>query len=310
MSRALTLVESNNPEHQNLSREIVSACIPLAGNSIRIAISGSPGVGKSTIIEALGLHAISQGCKPAILAIDPSSDITKGSILGDKTRMENLAKNEIAFIRPSPTSGTLGGVTNTTIESIILCEAAGYDTIFIETVGVGQSETFAQKLSDIFILLVAPGGGDELQGIKRGIVELADIIVVNKAEEDRKALSEATIKAYKNAIHLATAKESGWIVNVISCSALNHKGIDDLWKLILAYRTQLNKTEHLKIKRKTQDIFWATSSIQQKFSSLLRSDEKLNELQNEILSQIESGKLSPDKAAQTFLSKLVIKTRS
>jgi len=300
-------VESNNHEHQALAREIITACLPLSGNSIRIAISGAPGVGKSTIIESLGLHVIAEGRKPAILAIDPTSDITGGSILGDKTRMESLSKNEVAFIRPSPTSGTLGGVTKNTIESIILCEAAGYDTIFVETVGVGQSETFAQKLTDIFILLVAPGGGDELQGIKRGIVELADIIVVNKAEEDRKALSEASIKAYKNATHLATSKDSGWVVKVIPCSALNHNGIDELWKLTMDHANLISGNDHLKRKRKAQNIFWAKNSMQQKFNALLSSDKKLAELYNKILLQIENGHLSPDKAAPTLINNLSIK---
>ena len=282
-------------------------CLPLSGNSIRIAISGPPGVGKSTIIESLGSHLITQGKKLAILAIDPSSDITHGSILGDKTRMESLSKNEAAFIRPSPTSGTLGGVAKSTIESIILCEANGYDTIIIETVGVGQSETFAQKLADIFILLVAPGGGDELQGIKRGIVELADIIVVNKAEEERKALSDATLKAYENAIHFASAKESGWAVQVISCSALHNRGIDNLWNLILDHDKQLRNKDQLSVKRKEQHVFWAKNSMQQKFNSLLVSDKKIKTLYNDIISQIEQGHLSPDKAAQTLMSKLNIR---
>ena len=280
--------------------------MPYSGKSTRIAISGSPGVGKSTIIEALGLHIIEQGYHPAILAIDPSSNISHGSILGDKTRMESLSKNEKAFIRPSPTRGTLGGVTQKTYESIILCEAAGYDTIFIETVGVGQSETFAQKLSDLFILLVAPGGGDELQGIKRGIVELADIIVVNKSEENRKALSDASLKAYKNATHLAQAKVSNWPICILPCSALNQVGIDKLWEEILAYQKLTEKNGYHQKQRKSQNIYWAKNAISNGFNSLLFSNEQLKKLTAEIMSDISTGTLSPEKAAQVFLSKLNI----
>jgi len=261
------------------------------------------------MIEALGLHVISRGGKPAILAIDPTSDISHGSILGDKTRMERLSKNESAFIRPSPTRGTLGGVAKNTIESIILCEAAGYDTIFIETVGVGQSETFAQKLTDLFILLVAPGGGDELQGIKRGIVELADIVVVNKAEEDRRSLSDATIKAYENAIHLAAPKSTGWTVRVMPCSALNNEGIDQLWKLVLSYKALLQKNNHLLEKRKSQREFWAKKSMENEFLSLLINDKKLKELYNLILYQVKEGKMSPIKAAAELLSKIMIEVK-
>lgn len=303
------MVESNNSEHQESAKLLISKCLPLSGKSSRIAISGSPGVGKSTIIEALGLHVISQGRKPAILAIDPTSDISQGSILGDKTRMEQLSKNESAFIRPSPTSGTLGGVAKNTIESIILCESAGYDTILIETVGVGQSETFAQKLTDLFILLVAPGGGDELQGIKKGIVELADIIVVNKAEDDRKALSDATISAYENALHLAAPKASGWTVKVTPCSALHNQGIDHLWNLVLSHIEIMQKNNRLEEKRKNQRSFWAKNSMESEFASLLITNHKINRLYKAILDQVRSGEVSPDKAAQELLSNIMIEVK-
>lgn len=284
---------------------MVELCLPNAGNSLRIAISGSPGVGKSTIIEALGIHVIDQGYKPAILAVDPSSDISQGSILGDKTRMEKLSKNEEAFIRPSPTSGTLGGVTQKTFESIILCEAAGYDTIFVETVGVGQSETFAQKMTDIFLLLVAPGTGDELQGIKRGIVELADIIVINKAEEARKALSDASLKAYKNATHLATAKASGFPIKVLPCSALNNTGIVELWASITAFKEHVIANQFILEKRKNQNVMWAKNSMENAFIKLIGQKE-INGLFNDILQEVRSNKISPNQAADKFISKLNI----
>ncbi len=293
-----------------IAKELIERCLPKAGNSLRVAISGSPGVGKSTIIESLGLYLIQQGRKPAILAIDPTSDISHGSILGDKTRMEQLSKKEEAFIRPSPTSGTLGGVTKNTIESIILCEAAGYDTILIETVGVGQSETNAQKLSDLFILLVAPGGGDELQGIKRGIVELADIIVVNKAEEERKTLSDATIKAYKNATHLATQKKSRWQVQVIPCSALNNSGIDKLWELVTLYEADTKSNGHFVACRKEQNIFWAENSMEQHFNSLLKSDKNLSLLFDDIITRVKDENLSPNKASSELLNQIIIKTKN
>lgn len=306
LSKALTLVESTNSNDQKIADDLVSKCLPHAGKSMRIAISGSPGVGKSTIIESLGLHIVEKGYRPAILAIDPSSDISQGSILGDKTRMERLSKTEKAFIRPSPTSGTLGGVTQKTFEAIILCEAAGYDTIFIETVGVGQSETFAKKLSDLFILLVAPGGGDELQGIKRGIVELADIIVVNKSEENRKALSDASLKAYKNATHMAQVKDSNWPISILACSALNSIGIDKLWEQVLAYQVLTQKNGYQQHQRKQQKIYWAKNAMRNGFNSILNSNQAIKKVFDNVISDIANDQLSPEKAANSFLSKLKI----
>ena len=301
----MTIIESTSEEHQSTAAQLVDFCLPHAGNALRIAISGSPGVGKSTMIEALGTHITSLGLKLAVLAVDPTSDISQGSILGDKTRMEMLSKNEDAFIRPSPTSGTLGGVTQRTFEAIILCEAAGYDIIFIETVGVGQSETFAQKLSDIFLLLVAPGTGDELQGIKRGIVELADIIVINKAEEERKALSDASVKAYRNATHLAPPKASGYPIKVLPCSALKNIGINDLWNEIKAYQKHISENNYLEEKRSEQNLYWAKNSIEYAFKNMLtRNDLKSN--LNKTLNEVQLGKLSPNKAAEKFMNALNI----
>lgn len=301
----MTTIESTHIEHQSTAAQLVELCSPNSGKALRIAISGSPGVGKSTMIEALGTHITGLGLKLAVLAVDPSSDISQGSILGDKTRMEKLSKNENAFIRPSPTSGTLGGVTQRTFEAVILCEAAGYDIIFIETVGVGQSETFAQKLSDIFLLLVAPGTGDELQGIKRGIVELADIIVINKAEDERKALSEASVKAYRNATHLAPPKASGYPIKVLPCSALKNIGIEDLWKEITSYHNHISDNKYLDQKRSDQNLFWAKSSIEHTFKNLLNQERFKSNLDNTLLA-VKSGQLSPNKAAEKFMNALNI----
>lgn len=300
-------MESTNEEHQKIAASLVELCLPHAGAALRVAISGSPGVGKSTIIESLGLHIIEEGYAPAVLAIDPTSDISLGSILGDKTRMEKLSKNERAFIRPSPTSGTLGGVTQKTFEAIILCEAAGYDTIFIETVGVGQSETSAQKLSDVFLLLVAPGSGDELQGIKRGIVELADIIVINKAEPERKALSDASVKAYQNATHLAQAKPSGFPIKVLPCSALNNVGIVELWKTITDYQKHVKASNYLDKKRNDQNITWAKSSMENAFQNLM-SKADVDVLFNDVLNEVRKKQITPNQAAKIFISKLNLST--
>ena len=303
------MVESTKYDHQKLAQALISLCLPHSGDAFRIAISGSPGVGKSTIIEAIGLHIIDQGRKPAILAVDPTSNVSLGSILGDKTRMEKLSKNEQAFIRPSPTSGTLGGVTQKTFEAIILCEAAGYDTIFIETVGVGQSETFAQQLSDIFLLLVAPGTGDELQGIKRGIVELADIIIINKAEEERKALSDASVKAYRNATHLAQAKPSGFPIKVLPCSALNQIGIDNLWNEVESYQTHIKSNEYLTQKRKQQNLTWASSSMENAFKNLMNQKE-VSHLFNKVLDEVRNNEIDPNEASEKFISQLNIHKRA
>ncbi len=232
LSKAITLVESSLPKHQEIAQQIIEQCIQYAGKSIRLGITGVPGVGKSTFIESLGIYLTGQGHQLAVLAIDPSSEKTKGSILGDKTRMEKLSVDKNAFIRPSPSAGSLGGVARKTKEIIILCEAAGFDTIIVETVGVGQSETAVHSMVDFFLLLMLAGAGDELQGIKRGIMEMADALVINKADGDNVKKAKLAQLEYKNALHLFPPSESGWIPTVNTCSSLNNKGIEEVWKVI------------------------------------------------------------------------------
>lgn len=235
LSQAVTLVESNNPAHQQLAQEVVLQCLPFAGNSVRLGITGMPGAGKSTFIEALGKTITGQGRKLAVLAIDPTSEKTKGSILGDKTRMEALSTDANAYIRPSPTSGSLGGVARKTRAIITLCEAAGFNTIFIETVGVGQSETAVHSMVDFFLLLQLAGAGDELQGIKRGIMEMADLLVVNKSDGDNIDKAKLAAAQYRNALHLFPASDSGWSPKVLTCSALENRGVSEVWTTILEY---------------------------------------------------------------------------
>src|SRR6056297_869692 len=265
LSRALTLVESRQAGHQKMAADILDRCLPFTGNSIRLGITGSPGVGKSTFIETLGMQTLQKNHRIAVLAIDPSSSVTKGSLLGDKTRMEQLSRQERAFIRPSPASETLGGVAHSTKESIPICEAAGYDLIIVETVGVGQSETLVREMVDFFLLLMLPGAGDDLQGIKRGIVELADLIVINKAEGDRKPLAQQTQRDFKRALHLFPPSTSSWSVQVRLASALQNEGIDEIWDLITTYTQQ--ESESITQRRAQQNAFW----LDYRFRDLARS---------------------------------------
>jgi len=265
LSRALTLVESRHDNHQKIAAEILDRCLPFTGNSVRVGITGSPGVGKSTFIEALGMHTLNKGARMAVLAVDPSSSITKGSLLGDKTRMEHLSRQENAFIRPSPASETLGGVAHSTKESILLCEAAGYDLIIVETVGVGQSETLVREMVDFFLLLILPGSGDDLQGIKRGIVELADLIVINKSDGNRRSLAQETQRDFKRALHLFPPSTSSWTVQVLLASALKQEGVTDIWTEIQKYVEE--ESETITSRRAQQNAFW----LDYRFRDLARS---------------------------------------
>jgi LAO/AO transport system kinase len=264
LSKAITLIESSLPEHNALAQKIISLCLPHSGKSIRIGITGIPGVGKSTFIESFGSFLTENERKLAVLAIDPSSERSKGSILGDKTRMEKLSADPKAFIRPSPSGGSLGGVARKTRESIILCEAAGFDTIFIETVGVGQSETAVHSMVDFFLLLMLPGAGDELQGIKRGIMEMADLIVINKADGQNVERAKLAKTEFQNALHLFPAPESGWIPKVLTCSALKNSGIDTIWEEIVYYRKLTLENEFFRKKRNKQSLYWMYETINEK----------------------------------------------
>ena len=253
LSQAITLVESSLTKHQTIAQEIIEQCLPFTGKSIRIGITGVPGVGKSTFIEALGVLVTGKGHQLAVLAIDPSSERTRGSILGDKTRMEQLANDRNAFIRPSPSAGSLGGVARKTKEIIVLCEAAGFDVVFVETVGVGQSETAVHSMVDFFLLLMLAGAGDELQGIKRGIMEMADAIAINKADGDNLTKAQLAMRQYQNALHLFPPSESGWEPLVSTCSSLTNDGVEAIWDIVEQYKKFSLESGYLYRKRQKQE---------------------------------------------------------
>ncbi len=267
LSQAVTLVESAKPEHQEMAQLVIEKCVPFSGNSIRVGITGVPGAGKSTSIDAFGLHLLNQGHKLAVLAIDPSSEISKGSILGDKTRMERLSTKENAFIRPSPSAGSLGGVARKTRETIILCEAAGFDYIFVETVGVGQSETAVHSMVDFFLLIQLAGTGDELQGIKRGIMEMADGIIINKADGSNIDKAKLAQSHFKNALHLFPMPESGWSPQVLTYSGYYEIGIKEVWDMVSEYIDFVKKNGYFQHRRNEQSKFWMYESINERLKS-------------------------------------------
>ena len=302
LSRAITLIESKLAEHHTLAQEIIEKCLPYTGRSTRIGITGSPGVGKSTFIEAFGMHLIDQeNRKPAVLAIDPSSQKNKGSILGDKTRMEKLSTHPQAFIRPTPAGDSLGGVAAKTRESMLLCEAAGYDTILIETVGVGQSEIAVHSMVDFFLLLLLPGAGDELQGIKRGIVEMADLIAINKADGDRTEPAKSARKDYAMALHLFPPKESGWTPKVVTCSALEQNGMAEIWEQINSFLSLTKQNGWFENNRKQQAKNWFYELLEQGLKQLFYKDEKVSGKLKAIEQEVIQGKVSSANAAKRLL---------
>lgn len=301
LSKAITLVESTNIKHQQKANEILNLCLPHANKSVRIGITGVPGVGKSTFIETFGKHLTSQGKKVAVLAVDPSSSVNKGSILGDKTRMEALVTDENAFIRPSPSGTSLGGVAQKTRESIILCEAAGFDTIIIETVGVGQSETVVHSMVDFFLLLKLAGAGDELQGIKRGIIEMADAIVINKADGENKQNAKIAKVAFNRALHLYPLKESKWQPKVLTASALHNSGIKEVNNMILTYIDITKKNTYFNKKRNNQNKFWLLSTIEQQLKTNFYKKPKIKSALQEEIDNLENGKTTPFNAAKRLL---------
>ena len=286
LGQGITLLESTLPEHKEQSQELISECLPHIGKSIRVGVTGVPGVGKSTFIEVLGKLLTRQGKKVAVLAIDPTSERTHGSILGDKSRMHELAADKNAFIRPSPSSGTLGGVANKTRESIILCEAAGFDIILIETVGVGQSETTVSNLVDFFLLLMLAGAGDELQGIKRGIMELADTLIITKADGDNMQEAKNAALEYKRALHLFPTMENGWTPQVSTCSALGNTGIDKIWDIITTYDSQMITIGWKNENRKKQNIYWLHQIVKEELGSKqynsLKAEGKFKMMEKEL----------------------------
>ncbi|MBL6962368.1 MAG: methylmalonyl Co-A mutase-associated GTPase MeaB [Bacteroidetes bacterium] len=301
LGRAITLVESSLADQHEIAQRIIEKCLPYSGNSLRVGITGIPGVGKSTFIESFGLDLINKGKKIAVLAIDPSSDRSKGSILGDKTRMEKLALHEQAFIRPSPSAGTLGGVARKTRESILLCEAAGYDTIFIETVGVGQSETAVHSMVDLFLLLMLPGAGDEIQGIKRGIMELADLIVINKADDNRIEKVKLSQRDLLNALHLFPPTPSGWTPAVEYCSARNGSRLDLVWEQIRKYEDLIKKNNYFNIQRKDQAKYWFYETLNAELKRQFFEDNRIKKSLKKFEKQVLSSEISPFEAARQLL---------
>lgn len=303
LSRAITLIESTNTEHLDKANEVIQGCLPHANQSVRIGITGVPGVGKSTFIEAFGKYLTSIGKKVAVLAVDPSSSISHGSILGDKTRMEELVKDENAYIRPSASGDSLGGVARKTRETIILCEACGFDTIIIETVGVGQSETAVHSMVDFFLLLKIAGAGDELQGIKRGIMEMADTIVINKADGDNIAKAKLAKTEFNRALHLFPAKNSGWIPKVTTCSAYEKTGIDQVWQIIAEYFELTKENQYFEHKRQEQNQYWMLETINEQLKNRFYNNPEIKALLDQNKKAVQNNEISPFAAAQILLEK-------
>ncbi len=302
LSKGLTLVESKKAEHRLMAEELIHLALPHSGKSVRVGITGVPGVGKSTFIEAFGNYLTEQEKKVAVLAIDPSSNKNRGSILGDKTRMYALSQNKNAFIRPSPSAGSLGGVARKTRESILLCEAAGFDVILIETVGVGQSETTVKSMVDFFMLLMLAGAGDELQGIKRGIMEMADLLLVNKADGDNTRKAKLSAAEYKRALHLFPPNNNDWIPRVQTCSALAKTGVKECWELINEFENQQKTKGYFESTRNQQAINWFEESIGELLLSQFKQSKKAQTNFQLLRTQVQNGKIEPYAAAQNAVS--------
>ncbi len=301
LAKAITLIESARSEDNDLAQEIIQACVPKAGNSLRIGITGVPGAGKSTFLEALGTRLAQGGMKLAVLAVDPSSERSGGSILGDKTRMEKLSGCENAFIRPSPSGGSLGGVARRTRETMILCEAAGFRTIFVETVGVGQSETLVHGMVDFFLLLMIAGAGDELQGIKRGIIEMADMMAINKAEGDNLQRAQLAQQEYASALHMFPLRSDGWLPPVQICSSRTGAGIMDIWETIKSFEAKTKKNGSFDANRRSQRLQWLTHTIENGLTREFWNDPRIKEYLEAIRGQIESGDLYTGRAARNLM---------
>jgi LAO/AO transport system kinase len=301
LAKAITLIESRNLDHSLAATTLLDELLPATGKSIRIGISGVPGAGKSTFIEAFGMHLVRLGRKVAVLAVDPSSQLSGGSILGDKTRMEELARETGAFIRPSPAGNTLGGVARKTRETMLVCEAAGYDVIIVETVGVGQSEITVASMVDFFLLLQIPNAGDELQGIKRGVMEIADAIVVNKAEGDNRARAELARQQYANALHMLKPKSRNWQVPALLCSALHNEGVTEVWTTIEDYHSCMQRSGELEAKRKLQASDWMWTLLMDDLKEMFLRDRQVEGLLPQVQAAVASGVTTPSAAARRLL---------
>jgi len=303
LAKTITLIESQRADHQVRAQAVLDALLPHSGGAMRVGISGVPGVGKSTFIEALGLYLIEQGLRVAVLAVDPSSSLSGGSILGDKTRMERLSQNPAAYIRPSPSAGSLGGVAEKTRETLLVCEAAGFDVIIVETVGVGQSETAVANMTDIFCLLQLPNAGDDLQGIKKGIMELADLVVVNKADIDAAAAMRAQAQL-KSALHMLRPTSPNWSPPVLTLSALKKQGIAEFWRTVCDYRDTMNRSGEFTAKRRRQALAWMWELIDAGLRARFRSHPQVRAALPELAEAVERGQTTPSAAALRLLQHL------
>jgi LAO/AO transport system kinase len=306
LARAITLIESRRGDHQAAARDLVQALLPDTGKAVRVGITGAPGVGKSTTIDALGSFLTGSGHKVAVLAVDPSSARSGGSILADKTRMARLATDPNAFVRPSPSSGTLGGVAAKTRESMLILEAAGYDIVLVETVGTGQSETMVADMTDCFLVLMLPGAGDELQGLKKGVVELADAIAINKADGDNLARAKAAAAEYRAALHILTPRSAGWSPPVMTYSALTGKGIAELWDSVLKHRDHMIRSGELEARRREQQVKWMWAILEDRMFARLRSDPALKSKLPRLETAVADGRMTPAVAADEIAALLGI----
>jgi len=301
LARAITLIESARADHRREAEALLTRLLPATGRSIRLGISGAPGVGKSTFIESFGRHVIEQGHRIAVLAVDPSSRVSGGSILGDKTRMTELARDERAFIRPSPAGSSLGGVARRTREALLACEAAGFDVVVIETVGVGQSETAVADMVDMFVLLLMPGGGDELQGIKRGIVELADLLLINKADGELAAVAGRTAAEYRHALRLLRPASAAWTPPVLTCSGLTGDGVPAVWEAVERYRSALSATGEIARRRAAQARAWLWTELSESLMATLKAHPGVAERLPLLEEEVAAGRITPSAAAETLL---------
>jgi LAO/AO transport system kinase len=301
IAKAITLLESTRPESFEQGQELLESLLPHSGQALRIGITGVPGVGKSTFIEAIGLFLIEQGHRVAVLAVDPSSQLTGGSIMGDKTRMNELAQHPHAFIRPSPSSGILGGVARKTRETMLICEAAGYDVVIVETVGVGQSETMVASMVDLFLLLMLPNAGDELQGIKKGVLELADLVVVNKSDGEQETLAKTAQSEYRKALHLLPSSKNSWTPQILRCSALEKRGIDKIWDSVKSFREALQNSGEWEKQRRSQTGKWMWSLVEEGLLTNFRNHPNLQKQIPVLEKEVESGNMLPTTAARKLL---------
>ena len=310
IAKAITLLESTRPESFEQGQELLESLLPHAGQALRIGITGVPGVGKSTFIEAFGLFLIEHGHRVAVLAVDPSSQLTGGSIMGDKTRMNELAQHPDAFIRPSPSSGILGGVSRKTRETMLICEAAGFDVVIVETVGVGQSETLVDSMVDLFLLLMLPNAGDELQGIKKGVLELADLVVINKSDGEQETLAKTAQSEYRKALHLLPSTKTSWTPQILRCSSLEKRGMDKIWDSVKSFRKELQNSGEWKKQRQTQTGKWMWSLVEEGLLTNFRNDPNIQKQIPELEKAVNSGKMLPTTAARKMLDTWIPGTKN